>query len=79
MHRPNDAIALDVGPRVSLGSATITGLVAYRDKLLVTFERGVLPLNLGVYTGSPAIHTPTDDGFIEEFGCLTHRSLRQCR
>jgi hypothetical protein len=72
---PNDAIALDLGPRVSLGSATITGLVAYRDKLLVTFERGVLPINLGVYTGTPAVHTPTDDGFIEEFGCLTHRSL----
>jgi hypothetical protein len=72
---PNDSIALDVGPRVSLGSSTITGLVAYRDKLLVTFERGVLPVNLGVFTGSPAIHTPTDDGFIEEFGCLTHRSL----
>jgi hypothetical protein len=49
--------------------------VAYRDKLLVTFERGVLPINLGVYTGSPSVHTPTDDGFIEEFGCLTHRSL----
>jgi hypothetical protein len=60
---------------VSLGSSTITGLVAYRDKLLVTFERGVLPLNLGVYTGSPAVHTPTDDGFIEEFGCMCHRSL----
>ena len=72
---PNDAVALDLGPRVSLGNATITGLVAYRDKLLVTFERGVLPLNLGVYTGSPAVHTPSDDGFIEEFGCLAHRSL----
>lgn len=72
---PNDAIALDVGPRVSLGSSEITGLVSYRDKLLVTFERGVLPLNLGVYTGGPAVHTPTDDGFIEEFGCLAHRSL----
>jgi hypothetical protein len=72
---PNDAVALDLGPRVSLGSATITGLVAYRDKLLVTFERGVLPLNLGVYTGTPAVHTPSDDGFIEEFGCLAHRSL----
>jgi hypothetical protein len=76
---PNDAIELDLGPRVSLGSATITGLVAYRDKLLVTFERGVLPVNLGVYAPavgtSPAVHTPTDDGFIEEFGCLTHRSL----
>ncbi len=72
---PNDAIVLDLGPRVSLGSATITGLVAYRDKLLVTFERGVLPLNLGVYTGSPSVHTPTDDGFIEEYGCLCHRSL----
>jgi len=72
---PNDAVVLDLGPRVSLGSATITGIVAYRDKLLVTFERGVLPLNLGVYAGSPSVHTPTDDGFIEEYGCLCHRSL----
>ena len=72
---PNDAVNLDVGPRVSIGSAHITGMVAYRDKLMVTFERGVLPINLGIYTGSPAVHTPTDDGFIEEFGCLTHRSL----
>jgi len=72
---PNDAVNLDLGPRVSLGSAVITGMVAYRDKLLVTFERGVLPLNLGVYTGSPSVHTPTDDGFIEEYGCLCHRSL----
>jgi hypothetical protein len=72
---PNDAVNINLGPRVSLGSSTITGIVAYRDKLLVTFERGVLPLNLGVYTGSPAVHTPTDDGFIEEFGCLCHRSL----
>jgi hypothetical protein len=72
---PNDAIVLDLGPRISLGSSTITGMVAYRDKLMVTFERGVLPINLGVYTGSPAVHTPTDDGFIEEYGCLCHRSL----
>ena len=73
---PNDAIALDLGPRVSLGSSVITGMVSYRDKLLITFERGILPINLGVYTGSPtAVHTPTDDGFIEEFGCLAHRSL----
>lgn len=73
---PNDAIALDLGPRVSLGSSAVTGMVSYRDKLLITFERGVLPVNLGIYTGSPtAVHTPTDDGFIEEFGCLAHRSL----
>lgn len=72
---PNDAVDVDLGPRVSLGSATITGLVAYRDKLLVTFERGVLPVNLGIYEGTPLVHTPTDDGFIEEFGCLSHRSL----
>jgi hypothetical protein len=72
---PNDAVNIDLGPRVSLGSAVITGMVAYRDKLLVTFERGVLPINLGVYTGSPSVHTPSDDGFIEEYGCLTHRSL----
>jgi hypothetical protein len=72
---PNDAVYIDLGPRVSLGSATITGMVAYRDKLLVTFERGVLPMTLGVYTGTPAVHTPSDDGFIEEFGCQAHRSL----
>lgn len=73
---PNDAVALDLGPRISLGSSSITGMVSYRDKLLITFERGVLPINLGIYTGSPtAVHTPTDDGFIEEFGCLSHRSL----
>jgi len=72
---PNDSISLDLGSRISLGSSAITGLVAYRDKLIVTFERGVLPLNLGVYTGDPETHAPTDDGFIEEFGCLAHRSL----
>jgi hypothetical protein len=72
---PNDAVEVDLGLRVSLGSGDITGLVSYRDKLLVTFERGVLPINLGVYVGSPAVHTPTDDGFIEEFGCLAHRTL----
>jgi len=73
---PNDAIDLDLGPRVSLGDRTITGMVAYRDKLLVTFERGILPINLGVYdTSTPAIHVPTDDGFIEEFGCQAHRTL----
>lgn len=72
---PNDAIILDLGPRVSLGSSAITGIVAYRDKLLVAFERGVLPLNLGIYSGDPEIHRPTDDGFIEEYGCFAHRSL----
>lgn len=72
---PNDAIAIDLGQRVSLGSSVVTGMVSYRDKLIVTFERGVLPLNLGIYVGSPAVHTPTDDGFIGEFGCISHRSL----
>ena len=72
---PNDSIALDLGPRVSAGSSAITGLVAYRDKLIVGFEWGVLPLTLGVYAGSPSVHTPTDDGFIEEYGCLAHRAM----
>lgn len=72
---PNDAVNVNLGSRVSLGSSTITGMVSWRDKLIVTFERGVLPLNLGIYAGTPAVHTPSDDGFIEEWGCLTHRSL----
>lgn len=72
---PNDGVEIDLGPRVTRGSATITGLAAFRDKLIVTFQEGVLLLNLGVYAGSPAVHTPTDDGFIEEFGCLSYRSI----
>jgi hypothetical protein len=72
---PNDAVAIDLGPRVSIGSATITGVISYRDKLMVMFERGALPMNLGVYTGTTPVHTPTDDGFIEEFGCASHRSM----
>jgi len=73
----NDSVEIDLGPRVSLGDAAITGLVSYRDKLIVTFERGVLPMTLGIYTttGTAQVHTPSDDGFIGESGCLTHRSL----
>jgi len=73
----NDAVEIDLGPRVSLGDAAITGLVSYRDKLIVAFERGVLPMTLGIYTttGTAQVHTPSDDGFIGESGCLTHRSL----
>jgi len=70
-----DGVEIDLGSRVSLGSSDITGIVSYRDKLIVSFERGVLPMNLGVYTGSPQAHTPTDDGFIAESGCLGHRSM----
>jgi len=72
----NDAVEIDLGPRVSLGSSDITGIVSYRDKLLITFERGVLPMTLGIYEGSPtAVHVPKDDGFFPEYGCMSHRSL----
>jgi hypothetical protein len=70
---PNDAIELDLGPRVTLGSSTITGLMTYNNKLIVAFEEGVLPINLGVYES--AVHKPTDDGFIEGYGCISHRSM----
>ena len=70
---PNDAIELDLGPRVSLGSATILGLLSYKDKLLVAFESGVLPVNLGIY--NETVHVPTDDGFIAEYGSLSHRAM----
>lgn len=73
---PNDAVEIDLGVRVSLGDRAITGIVSYRDKLLVAFERGVILLTLDVYVGTPtAVHTPTDDGFIEEFGCIAGRSM----
>lgn len=70
---PNDAIELDLGPRVTLGSSTITGLMTYNNKLIVAFEEGVLPINLGIYDS--AVHKPTDDGFIEGYGCIGSRSM----
>jgi len=73
---PNDAIELDLGPRVAEGSATITGLVSHGNKLIVGFQNGVLPMTLGVYAGSPEVHKPTDDGFVADYGCVAHRSLQ---
>ena len=72
---PNDAIEIDLGSRVAGGSSNITGLLSHGDKLVVCFEQGVIPMTLGVYTGTPSVHTPSDDGFIQNFGCLSHRSL----
>jgi len=73
---PNDAVEIDVGARVAQRSAEIIGLLSHRDKLLVMFQGGILPMLLGVYSGSPEVHTPTDEGFITDYGGIAHRAMQ---
>ena len=40
---PNDAVTVDLGSRVPIGSDAITGLARFRDRLVVLFEECVMP------------------------------------
>ena len=71
---PNDAVNIDLGSRVPIGSDTIKGIGQFRDKLAVYFEEAVLPGTLGVYSGSD--HAPTFDDAIEEHGSISHRVVK---
>ena len=69
---PNDAVTVDLGSRVPIGSDAITGLARFRDRLVVLFEECVMPGVLGVFTEDD--HTPNFDDAIENIGCVAHRS-----
>ena len=71
---PNDAITLDLGSRVPVGSHVIKGLGRFRDKLMVLFEDVILPGKFGEFTDD--IHTPTFDDAIQETGALSHRIIQ---
>ena len=69
---PNDAVTIDLGSRVPLGSDVITGLARFRDSLVIMFEECVMPGTLEIFTDDN--HTPTFKDAIENIGCIAHRS-----
>lgn len=73
---PNDAIEFNIGPFVTQGSQEITGIGAFRDKLVVTCREVIIFMTLGVYTGTPPVHSPTVDDVIPNYGSISHRVIQ---
>jgi len=71
---PNDALQINVGGYVTQGDPTITGLGVVRGNLIIFFAEMCLPVTLGQYTGSPAVHTPKFSEAIVGHGSQSHRS-----
>jgi len=77
---PNDAIKFDIATFVTRGSSEITGIGAYRDRLVVCTPECVLMVKLGGYidgatSGDPQIHQPTVDDVIENYGSIGHNMI----
>jgi hypothetical protein len=72
---PNDATRIDLGSIITTGSQRITGLVGFRDKLLVSTASTMIPGTLGIYDSSNA-HTPDFKETIEQYGAISHRSMQ---
>ena len=72
---PNDAVNIDLGSRVPLGSSAIKGLGRFRDKIVVAFEKCLLPGTLGVFT-TDGDHNPTFDDAIINNGSISHRVIQ---
>jgi hypothetical protein len=73
---PNDAIKFDIAPFVTRGSADITGIGAYRDKLIVCCAEVVLIIKIGDYTGEdPQVHAPKVEDVIEQYGSIGHNVI----
>jgi hypothetical protein len=71
---PNDAVNIDLGSRVSLGSDVIKGIGKFRTNVVVAFEDVLLPGTLGVFTEDD--HTPTFNDSIENHGSLAHKTIQ---
>ena len=69
---PNDAVNIDLASYIP-GDATITGINAFREFLVITFPNATMIAKLGVYSGSQ--HTPTFDDPMQEIGCVAHKSM----
>ncbi|CAB4150583.1 hypothetical protein UFOVP568_46 [uncultured Caudovirales phage] len=70
---PNDGVKLNLATYINIGDASITGIVSFRDQLIVTFEQVIVSVKLGTYSG--AVHTPIVEDVIENVGALSHRSI----
>lgn len=73
---PNDAITFDVDKYAPDALGEITGMVSFRDRLLVFFTEYIVSLQLGVYnTATPPVHTPKVDDVVESYGAVSHRGI----
>ena len=70
---PNDGVAINLATYINVGDPAITGIVSFRDQLIVTFEQTILSVKLGTYNGND--HTPIVEDVIENVGALSHRSI----
>jgi hypothetical protein len=70
---PNDAVEVNLATYINVGDPAITGIVSFRDQLIVTFEQTILSVKLGTYDGND--HTPIVEDVIENVGALSHRSI----
>lgn len=69
---PNDATRVDVGS-VLPSATTIRGLLAFRGKLVVMFEEGLVFGTLGNYDATNN-HDPDFSDGVEGFGSVSHRA-----
>jgi hypothetical protein len=70
---PNDGVKLNLATYINIGDAAITGIVSFRDQLIVSFEQVIVSVKLGTYSGTT--HTPIVEDVIENVGALSHRSI----
>jgi hypothetical protein len=73
---PNDAITFDVDKYAPDSIGEITGMVSFRDRLLVFFSQYIVSLKLGVYnTAATPVHTPAVDDVVESYGAVSHKGI----
>lgn len=71
---PNDAVEFDVSAYIAAGSAEITGLSSFRNRLIVTFDQNTVVVVLGEYVSG--VHVPRVEDVIAEHGSVCHRSMQ---
>jgi hypothetical protein len=72
----NDAINFVTNTYINRGSPDITGLSAFRDTLIVTYNETLVALKLGVYsTDSSPEHIPDVEDVIENYGSVSNRCI----
>lgn len=69
----NDGVNFVTNTYIAHGSPAITGLAAFRGKLIVTFAEAILSVTVGLYDGTD--HVPEVDDVIENNGAVSQRSI----
>lgn len=72
---PNDGLRFDLGSFVATGSSEITGVVSFRDKLVVSFEECIAIVDLGNYDSNDN-HTPIVSDVVPNYGAISHHTMQ---